>query len=279
VLGYLGPNGSGKTTTIRMLLGLLTPTSGTARVLGFDVSAEAERIRPLIGYMSQRFALYEELTVEENLAFYFGMYGRPSPGRIEDTIALVGLAGAGGDQARALSGGGRQRLALGIALVHEPQLLLLDEPTSGVDPEARRGFWEIIYALADAGTTVFVSTHYMDEAEHCSRLGIMNRGRLLALAAPTALKQSVVRGPVWDVIVEPLVPALDALQGAPGIASVGLLGDRLHVLGATEGHSRATVSAILAAAGIHDAIVEPSRVTLEDVFTALAKPDSTSSRE
>jgi ABC-2 type transport system ATP-binding protein len=197
VVGYLGPNGSGKTTTMRMLLGLLRPTSGMARVLGHDVVRATERIRPRVGYMSQKFALYEDLTVRENLAFYAGVYGMgPADAgrRVREVIQLIGLAVRENEMARALAGGWRQRLALGIAIVHRPELLFLDEPTSGVDPEARRAFWDLIYTLAEAGATVLVSTHYMDEAEHCGRLGIMNRGRLLALDAPSALKREVVPG-------------------------------------------------------------------------------------
>ena len=214
VVGYLGPNGSGKTTTMRVLLGLLRPTSGSARVLGFDVATEAEKLRPLVGYMSQKFALYEDLTVRENLVFYAGIYGltpalaRP---RVKEVVALVGLANRENDLARTLAGGWRQRLALGIAIVHRPQLLFLDEPTSGVDPEARRAFWDMIYTLAQGGATVFVSTHYMDEAEHCGRLGIMNRGRLLALDSPSALRRTVVKGTAWDLVARPMIPVLDAL--------------------------------------------------------------------
>src|SRR5262245_10571991 len=240
VVGYLGPNGSGKTTTMRMLLGLLQPTGGSARVLGFDVAREAERIRPLVGYMSQKFALYEDLTVRENLVFYAGVYGlgpaayRP---RVKDVLALIGLAGQENERAGALAGGWRQRLALGIALVHQPQLLFLDEPTSGVDPEARRAFWDIIYTLAEEGATIFVSTHYMDEAEHCGRLGIMNQGRLLALDSPSVLKRTVVTGTAWDIVSQPLLPVLDALHRVPGLDYVGLLGDHLHAITSPGAHT------------------------------------------
>ncbi len=273
VVGYLGPNGSGKTTTMRVLLGLLRPTSGTARVLGFDVVQQAERIRPLVGYMSQKFALYEDLTVRENLVFYAGVYGmgpslyRP---RVKEVLELVGLAGRESDLARILAGGWRQRLALAIALVHKPQLLFLDEPTSGVDPEARRAFWDMIYTLAEGGATIFVSTHYMDEAEHCGRLGIMNRGKLLALDSPSALKRNVVPGQAWDVVAQPLVGALDALTAAPGVRYVGLLGDHLHAITAPAAHTADTVTALLRGAGFAEATVEPADITLEDVFTELA---------
>lgn len=274
VVGYLGPNGSGKTTTMRMLLGLLQPTSGSARVLGFDVAQEAERIRPLVGYMSQKFALYEDLTVRENLVFYAGVYGMRSVAyrpRVKDVLALVGLAGQENERAGALAGGWRQRLALGIALVHQPQLLFLDEPTSGVDPEARRAFWDIIYTLAEEGATIFVSTHYMDEAEHCGRLGIMNQGRLLALDSPSVLKRTVVAGTAWDIVAQPLLPVLDALHQAPGCGYVGLLGDHLHAITTLGAYTADSLQAFLTRAGFPDIHVEPSEVTLEDVFTELAQ--------
>jgi drug efflux transport system ATP-binding protein len=273
VVGYLGPNGSGKTTTMRMLLGLLQPTSGSAKVLGFEVARDAERIRPLVGYMSQKFALYEDLTARENLVFYAGVYGlrpveyRP---RVKEVLALIGLAGQENERAGALAGGWRQRLALGIALVHQPQLLFLDEPTSGVDPEARRAFWDIIYTLAEEGATIFVSTHYMDEAEHCGRLGIMNQGRLLALDSPGMLKRTVVAGTAWDIVAQPLIPVLDALQQAPGLDYVGLLGDHLHAITAPGTHTADSLQDLLTQVGFPEAHIEPSEVTLEDVFTELA---------
>ncbi len=276
VVGYLGPNGSGKTTTMRVLLGLLRPTSGTVRVLGYDITREAEAVRPRVGYMSQKFALYEDLTVRENLVFYAGVYGltpavyRP---RVQEVIELIGLGGRAGERAGALAGGWRQRLALGIAIVHRPQLLFLDEPTSGVDPQARRAFWDMIYNLAEAGATIFVSTHYMDEAEHCGRLGIMNRGRLLAMDSPSALKRSVVRGEAWDVTAQPLINALDALAALPGVRYTGLLGDHLHSITAPNAHTAQSLRAALAGAGFAEALVEPAEVTLEDVFVALAAPE------
>jgi len=273
VVGYLGPNGSGKTTTMRMLLGLLRPTSGSAKVLGFDATAETERIRPNVGYMSQKFALYEDLTVRENLVFYGGVYGLIGAAlqtRMEAVLELISLRDRAASRERAgqLAGGWRQRLALGIALIHQPQLLFLDEPTSGVDPEARRAFWDIIYTLAEQGVTVFVSTHYMDEAEHCGRLGIMNRGRLLALDAPSALKQIVVQGEAWDIVAYPLIPVLETLEGAAGVMRAGLLGDHLHAITAPGAHTAESLRAVLAA--FSDVHVERAEVTLEDVFTVLA---------
>lgn len=277
VFGYLGPNGSGKTTTIRMLLGLLRPTSGTATVLGRDIARDADRIRSHVGYMSQRFALYDELTVRENLAFYAGLYGLSGPEaapRLREVTALVGLGGRDNEPAGQLPGGWRQRLALAIALVHRPALLLLDEPTSGVDPEARRAFWDLIYDLAEGGTTVLVSTHYMDEAEHCSRLGIMSRGRLLALGTPEALERTAVGGDAWDIEVAPLLPALEAVERFPGIRRAGLLGDRVHVIARPGAYTAGALGAQLADAGFADARVAAARISLEDVFIALAAADA-----
>jgi ABC-2 type transport system ATP-binding protein len=272
VVGYLGPNGSGKTTTMRMLLGLLQPTSGTARVLGLDAVRDTERIRPQVGYMSQKFALYEDLSVRENLLFYGGVYGLTKARlrqRLAAVLGLIGLEAQERSRAGELSGGWRQRLALGIALIHEPQLLFLDEPTSGVDPEARRAFWDIIYTLAEGGATIFVSTHYMDEAEHCGRLGIMNRGQLLALDSPSALKHTVVQGEAWDLAAEPLISALDALSTLSGVEMAGLLGNHLHAITKRGAHTAETLRQALA--GFSGVMVDQAEVTLDDVFTILAK--------
>ncbi len=187
VFGFLGPNGSGKTTTIRMLCGLLAPSSGSGRVLGYDIGRESEAIKARIGYMSQRFSLYSDLTVLENLRFYADVYGLSRgerAGRITELLALAGLEGREQTMTSALSGGWKQRLALACAIVHRPQVLFLDEPTGGVDPEARRLFWDLIYDLAHGGVTIFVTTHYMDEAEHCNRIGMMHGGKLIALDTP-----------------------------------------------------------------------------------------------
>ena len=274
VVGYLGPNGSGKTTTMRMLLGLLTPTAGKARVLGFDVHAQAAQIRPLVGYMSQKFALYDELTVLENLNFYAGIYalsGAKRRTRIEEVLEVVGLQEHRREQAGDISTGWRQRLALAIALVHGPRLLFLDEPTSGVDPSARRTFWDLIDRLAGGGATVFVSTHYMDEAEYCGRLGIMSQGRLLAMDTPQALKRSTLPGPAWDLILDPLIPALQALEAVPGVVQVGLRGDHLHAITQAGAHDAESLRHALGPLG-QDAAIERADPTLEDVFTALTRP-------
>ena len=271
VVGYLGPNGSGKTTTLRMLLGLLRPTSGRARVLDCDVTRQAEAIRPRVGYMSQKFALYDELTAWENLSFYAGVYGVEEPEQMREAVRLVGLHGIESERAGDLPIGWRQRLALATAIVHRPTLLILDEPTSGVDPVARRAFWNLIYVLAEGGVTALVTTHYMDEAEYCNRVGIMHRGQLLAMDSPSELKRSALSGVAWDVYALPLLGALETLQRLPEVLRAGLAGDHLRAItnreagGSPEGLKRALASEGLEVLSV--ASVEP---TLEDVFLALA---------
>ena len=270
IVGYLGPNGSGKTTTIRMLLGLLEPSDGKATVLGFDAFRQSEEVRARVGYMSQKFALYDDLTVWENLTFYGGVYGIHEKKQIEATLDLVGLTGHAPELARALSAGWRQRLALAIALVHKPKLLFLDEPTSGVDPAARRIFWDLIYELAAGGVTVFVTTHYMDEAEYCGRVGIMRDGKLLALDTPAALKAEVVPGDVWEVHAEPLQVALNACGACAGVLRVGLAGDYLRMI-TERGMKEKELRASLKSAGLTVNSVGRGEPTLEDVFLSLAK--------
>ena len=271
IVGYVGPNGSGKTTTIRMLCAVLTPSAGSARVLGLDVAREAEKLRPQIGYMSQKFALYEELTVRENLEFYAGVYGVRGNGRLREVLESIGLADHAQMQAGKLSGGWRQRLAMGCALVHQPKLLFLDEPTSGVDPVARREFWDRIYALAEQGTTVFVSTHYMDEAEHCGRVGFMHNGKLLAIDTPTALKASQLRGEAWDIVTDRLVDGLAALGQLSCVQQASMAGDKLHVITAPGECSVDLLIRTLTAQGITDVQATPAEATLEDVFVSLAR--------
>lgn len=191
IFGFIGPNGSGKSTTIRMLLGLLSPSGGGGTVLGYDITRESEAIRQRIGYMAQRFSLYNELTAGENIRFYGGIYGlrgRAAQQRIQEALDMVGLAGIDHIPALALSTGWRQRLGLACALVHRPRLLFLDEPTGGVDPVARREFWDLLYSLADSGVTIFVTTHYMDEANHCHHLGLINAGRIVTYGTPSQVK-------------------------------------------------------------------------------------------
>jgi ABC-2 type transport system ATP-binding protein len=270
IVGFVGPNGSGKTTTIRMLLGLLSPSEGQATVLGFDSFRDTEQVRARAGYMSQKFAIYDDLTVWENLQFYGGVYGITDRARIDQTLAHVGLGGHETVLTRGLSAGWRQRLALAIALVHQPKLLFLDEPTSGVDPNARRAFWDLIYELAGEGVTVFVTTHYMDEAEYCGRIGMMRDGKLLAMDTPSVLKKTVIPGPVWEVFAEPLVDALTILSGAAGVFRVGLAGDHLRTI--TDRNLNAEgLKRILKTKGVSVLNVLPGEPTLEDVFLTLAK--------
>jgi ABC-2 type transport system ATP-binding protein len=269
IVGYLGPNGSGKTTTLRMLLGLLRPSAGAASVLGYDVVREAEAIRRRVGYMSQKFALYDDLTSGENLAFYAGVYGVREKERLEEAIRLVGLVGIENERAGDLPIGWRQRLALATAIVHGPRLLILDEPTSGVDPVARRAFWDLIYNLAETGVTILVTTHYMDEAEYCNRVGIMRRGRLLAMDTPSTLKRTSLSGIAWDVYAQPLLEALQALQRMPGVLRAGLAGDHLRAITGKAGTAEALTSA-LAGLGLVTSRLAPVEPTLEDVFLALA---------
>src|SRR5574340_341664 len=259
VLGYLGPNGSGKTTTIRMLCGLMTPTEGSARILGMDVIRQPEAVKPRIGYMSQKFALYDDLTVLENLRFYAGVYEIPEvqeDRRIDEVLRMAGLESRGDDFASELSGGWRQRLALGCALIHNPPLLFLDEPTSGVDPVARREFWDLIYQLAAEGTTIFITTHYMDEAEHCNRTAFMYRGRLLALDTPAKLKAQYLKGSAWDLEASPLLETVEMLSATPGIAQASLHGDRAHIIVKPGEWTPETLTARLGGEGIRVQSVE-----------------------
>jgi ABC-2 type transport system ATP-binding protein len=269
VVGYLGPNGSGKTTTIRMLLGLLEPSDGKATVLGYDAFTQSEEVRARAGYMSQKFALYDDLTVLENLTFYGGVYGITDKARIARTVELVGLTGHESTLTASLSAGWRQRLALGIALVHEPKLLFLDEPTSGVDPSARRAFWDLIYELAEGGVTILVTTHYMDEAEYCERVGIMRDGKLLAMDTPTNLKKSIIQGDVWEVYAQPLEAGLESLARVGGVQRVGLTGDHLRTI-SREVQPEALKEALVRA-GVNVEKIERGEPTLEDVFLSLAK--------
>ncbi len=272
IFGFLGPNGSGKTTTIRMLCGLLLPTSGRATVLGYDVARQPEEVKARIGYMSQRFSLYSDLTVRENLEFYAGIYRLPRrqvQRRIRDFLQLVGLAGREETRVEHLSGGLRQRLALGCAILHEPRMLFLDEPTGGVDPASRREFWDLIYEMAGRGTTVFVTTHYMDEAEHCHTVGLMYQGKLVACDSPAGLKARSMRGQVWEVDCEPLVAALDLLPTVPEVQEVAIYGSLLHVI--TESEAGPAIRTVLEKHGIRVARLEPIPPTLEDVFISLVR--------
>ena len=268
IFGFLGSNGAGKTTTIRMLCGLLAPSAGSATVLGLDVARDADALRRRIGYMSQRFSLYTDLTVEENLRFWGSAYGLAGDRLAERSawaIDIAGLADRRRTVVRELPGGFRQRLALGAALLHLPAVVFLDEPTGGVDPEARRRFWDLIDELADAGTTVFVTTHSMDEAERCHRVALMHSGRLLALDTVPALKRFFPAGTVVEVRAPRAARALAVLAELPWVSDAALFGEQLHaVLDRPE--RRAELEAGLERAGFAPVAVRPITPSLEDVF-------------
>jgi ABC-2 type transport system ATP-binding protein len=270
IFGFLGPNGAGKTTTIRMLTGLLEPTSGRAEVLGLDLRRDTEAIKRRIGYMSQLFSLYADLTVEENIAFFSGLYGVQRSRRAERrdwALAMAGLETARKKITGELALGFKQRLALGCAVLHEPPILFLDEPTSGVDPLSRRNFWDLIATLAAGGTTVFVSTHYMEEAEYCHRLALMNRGRLIALDTPAALRAGT-REPILEIRTAASARAVEALAGAPGVLGAGMYGRAVHVLVSDRAAARAAIPERLRAAGIEFGAMAEIPPALEDVFIA-----------
>ena len=276
VFGFLGPNGSGKSTTIRILCGLLHPTSGHAEVAGFDVVRSPEQIRQRIGYMSQKFSLYGDLKVIENLRFYGGLYnvtGRQLEDRIEWALTMAGLSGREDSLTATLSGGWKQRLALGCAVLHRPPIIFLDEPTSGVDPVSRRRFWELIQELSAEGVTVFVTTHYMDEAEYCNRLALIFRGRLVALGTPTELKLNSVHGELVVIEASPLGQALDVVKASEGIRDAAVFGNALHIVAADADAAMRTVQAAMDASGIKVRRMARIRPSLEDAFVALTSGD------
>jgi ABC-2 type transport system ATP-binding protein len=270
IYGFLGPNGSGKSTTIRMLCGLLRPSSGTVRVLGYEVPAQAEQLRRKVGYMTQRFSLWEDLSVLENLEFMaqiFGLRRAQRGARVAEVLERYRLAEMREQRAGTLSGGQKQRLALAAAVLHEPQLLLLDEPTSAVDPQSRRDFWESLFDLVGVGTTILVSTHYMDEAERCHGIAILDRGHLVAEGSPRSLMDSIAAR-VLEVEVPDPRAARRVLHGQPFVKSVAQLGTRLHVLiDAQLATASEQVQTLLAQRGIQAKVAEV-RGSLEDVFVA-----------
>jgi len=271
VVGFIGPNGAGKSTTIRMLCGLLSPSAGRASVAGFDVGTQAEALRSHIGYMSQKFSLYGDLTCRENLRFFCGIYRVPRreiAERIQLAISTAGLEGREDTLVRTLAGGWKQRLALGCANLHRPPVLFLDEPTSGVEPEARRRFWDLIHGLAAGGVTVLVSTHYMDEAEYCHRIALIDAGHLVAIGSPSELREHNLGGNLFEVVCTPLGAALAALREAPEVIDAAIFGDRLHVL-LHLGAAETVLQSFLAARHIEVKTVRAIRASLEDVFVQL----------
>jgi ABC-2 type transport system ATP-binding protein len=276
IFGFLGPNGAGKSTTIRILCGLLEPTSGEATVAGFDVKTQPEQIKHNIGYMSQKFSLYDDLTVEENIDLFSGIYGVPRARRAERkdfALRMSGLIERRSTMTNLLAGGWKQRLALGCAILHEPPILFLDEPTSGVDPIARREFWDLIYQLSAAGHTIFVSTHYMDEAEYCHRVALMYRGKVIALGSPQQLKTSLEEHHIFDLESSDMLGAMTALEGRPGVVDVAVFGGGLHVTLADPEAGARDVRETLAAKAISVQRFEAIPPSMEDVFVAMIEQE------
>ena len=272
IFGFLGPNGSGKSTTIRILCGLLRPTSGEAHVAGLSVATQPELIRRRIGYMSQRFSLYNDLTVIENIRFFAGMYsvtGDELRRRLAWVLEMAGLSGRQRSLTATLSGGWKQRLALGCAILHKPPIVFLDEPTSGVDPLSRRRFWELIQQLRSDGVTIFVTTHYMDEAEYCNRLALIDCGKLIAMGTPAQLKQRALMGDLLQVEAVPLGAALDAIKRLPAVHDAAVFGNALHVVVDYAERGSEQVRAVLAARGFTGVRIQQIRPGLEDVFVGL----------
>jgi ABC-2 type transport system ATP-binding protein len=276
IFGFLGPNGAGKSTTIRMLCGLLVPTSGTGRVGGFDINTQTELVKQNIGYMSQRFSLYEDLTVEENIRFFGGVYGLSNDrlkNRMAWVVEMAGLQGREKSLTKTLSGGWKQRLALGCAILHEPKIVFLDEPTSGVDPISRRNFWELINNLSEQGVTVLVTTHYLDEAEYCNDLILINAGRLIANGSPKELKTKHITYPILEVEVSDVVAAMDLLRNQAWVVEISLFGTYLHVGVTEEQLGRKEITSILSSKQIGVKRIDKIVPSLEDVFLHLLEKD------
>jgi ABC-2 type transport system ATP-binding protein len=272
IFGFLGPNGAGKSTTIRMLCGLLKPTSGRAVVAGYDVAQEPESVRQNIGYMSQKFSLYNDLKVIENLRLFAGLYNVPSQQlkeRIDWALDMANLKGQEKLIVGTLPGGWKQRLALGCAVLHKPPIIFLDEPTSGVDPISRRQFWDLIHRMAADGVTVFVTTHYMEEAEYCNRLALIFRGKMVALGTPSELKQKFMKGELLLVECDPLGTAVEVLQNAPSVMDAAVFGSALHLVVKDAETAIPEIKEYLQAHNVSVHNIEKIRPSLEDVFVSL----------
>jgi ABC-2 type transport system ATP-binding protein len=277
IFGFLGPNGAGKSTTIRMLCGLLMPTSGRGRVAGFDILDEPEKIKGAIGYMSQKFSLYEDLKVIENLRFFGGIYGLSGSLQREretEVFRMAGLTDLRDRMTRTLAVGWKQRLALACAILHRPSILFLDEPTSGVDPISRRNFWSLIQQMAENGVTTFVTTHYMDEAEYCDRLALIYKGKIIALGTPSELKMKTLSRGVKEVECEPLIPALDLLKREPWVSEAAVFGNTLHVIGKEGVDLEKEITDLFKKETIRIGRMEWIRPSLEDVFVSLIQGES-----
>jgi ABC-2 type transport system ATP-binding protein len=272
IFGFLGPNGAGKSTTIRILCGILAPSGGTGTVAGFDIVREAEKIKAHIGYMSQKFSLYEDLTVEENINFYSGIYTigeEKKKERKEWVLRMAGLEERRSTRTSLLAGGWKQRLALGCAILHEPPIIFLDEPTSGVDPISRRRFWDLIYELSGKGVTIFVTTHYMDEAEYCDRIGLIYRGELIALGTPEALKTEWMREDVLECVCDRPQEAMELIETVPGVKEVALFGKGLHAVVEKAETFQEIIRRRLIDNGYRVIGIEKIVPSLEDVFVSL----------
>lgn len=272
VFGFLGPNGAGKSTTIRMLCGILTPTSGSGRVGGFDINRQQELIKQNIGYMSQKFSLYEDLTVEENIDFYAGIYKVPKDQRkerLEWIIRMAGIEEFRSSLTGILSGGWKQRLALGCAIIHQPKIIFLDEPTSGVDPIARNNFWKLIREMAGRGVTVFVTTHYMDEAQNCDRIALIYKGAIIAMGTPDTLKTKCMKGLVLRILLPEPEEWIERLEKLEFISEVALFGVALHAVVQDMGQAQAALSELFSREGVRGFRIERIPPSLEDVFISL----------
>lgn len=277
IFGFLGANGAGKSTTIRMLCGLLEPTSGSALVGGYDIRKETDILKSRIGYMSQRFSLYDDLTVAENIRFFGGVYGLSSERlreRMKWVLRMAGLEERSRSLTKTLSGGWKQRLALGCAILHEPQIVFLDEPTGGVDPVSRRNFWELINELSRSGVTVLVTTHYLDEAEYCNDIILINAGRLIADGSPKELKARHIEYPILEVVTDNVVEALEILRKEPWVVEISIFGTYLHVGVHDERSGRERIGSTLRARNIEVRSVERITPTLEDVFIQLLEREA-----
>jgi ABC-2 type transport system ATP-binding protein len=276
IFGFLGANGAGKSTTIRMLCGLLSPSSGTARVGGHDIGTETEMVKRSIGYMSQRFSLYDDLTVEQNIRFYGGIYGLEGARlaqRMQWVLTMADLNGRQASLTRTLSGGWKQRLALGCAILHEPPIVFLDEPTGGVDPISRRNFWELINVLSASGTTVLVTTHFLEEAEYCNDIILINAGRLIAAGSPGSLKKDFIKHPILEVVCDSVVAALELIRTEPWALETSVFGTMLHVMVDSEAQGRERIAALLVSRGIALQKIDRIAPSLEDVFLYLLEHD------
>lgn len=272
IFGFLGPNGAGKSTTIRMLCGIISPTSGAGQVGGFDINKEQEKIKQNIGYMSQKFSLYDDLTVEENINFYSGIYKLSKKDREirkEQIIKVAGIESFRRSLTKTLSGGWKQRLALGCSLIHEPRIIFLDEPTSGVDPITRNNFWGIIKDLAKKGVTVFVTTHYMDEAENCDRMTLIYKGTIIAMGTPEDMKTKIMKNEVLQIQVSDAEEWLEKISSLKGIEEAALFGSAIHAVTSNANAAMPIIKDLLEKGGCKDCRVNKIKASLEDVFVSL----------